>query len=148
MGRNPMNRPLTPLKVAGIAALVIAGLLWAFGRDRDTATVILVFGVVFTFVIIAAMRQKSPPPPAPEIPPLLSNNFGEASYCPEITLLTPDFANAPWRGVFFGKSSSPVYATGNGIPVCSKPERHVMITGSTRTGKGVRVLQPTLLRYG
>ena len=48
------------------------------------------------------------------------------------------------RAVFFGASSDP---RGNaGIPITSRPETHSLICGKTRSGKGVKVALPTLLR--
>ncbi|MGE4529221.1 MAG: type IV secretory system conjugative DNA transfer family protein, partial [Rhodospirillaceae bacterium] len=34
-----------------------------------------------------------------------------------------------------------------GIPMCTTPEHHTLIVARTRTGKGTRVIIPTLLRY-
>lgn len=34
-----------------------------------------------------------------------------------------------------------------GIPICTTPEHHTLIVARTRTGKGTRVIIPTLLRY-
>ena len=56
------------------------------------------------------------------------------------------------NGLFFGKSSSPrppgSPIDAPGAPVCSTPEHHTLIVARTRTGKGTRVIIPTLLRYG
>jgi type IV secretory pathway TraG/TraD family ATPase VirD4 len=55
--------------------------------------------------------------------------------------------------VFFGKSSTPgpdhlaPFANHNGGPICSMPENHTLIVAKTGTGKGTRVIIPTLLRY-
>ena len=54
-------------------------------------------------------------------------------------------------GVFLGKSSCPAWrGAGLGIwgaPVCATPESHTLIVAPTRSGKGTRVIIPTLLRY-
>jgi type IV secretion system protein VirD4 len=57
-----------------------------------------------------------------------------------------------FRGVFLGKSSNPdmngkPLGSWPGAPVCSSPEAHTLIVARTRTGKGTRVIVPTLLRY-
>jgi hypothetical protein len=55
------------------------------------------------------------------------------------------------RGLFLGKSSAPGLARlpleSPGAPVCTTPEHHTLIVARTRTGKGTRVIVPTLLRY-
>lgn len=57
-----------------------------------------------------------------------------------------------WNGLFFGKSSAPerraAPVDAPGAPVCATPEHHTLIVARTRTGKGTRVIVPTLLRYG
>lgn len=57
-----------------------------------------------------------------------------------------------FSGVFFGKSSTPganelPFGQHHGAPICSTPENHSLIVARTRTGKGTRVVIPTLLRY-
>lgn len=87
---------------------------------------------------------KTPPEPKDERPPL-SDNYGTARFAMPQTAVTglKDFG-----GVFFGKSSSPLAndIEGPGIPVCSTPKSHVLIVAQTQTGKGTRVLIPTLLK--
>ena len=55
------------------------------------------------------------------------------------------------KGLFLGKSSQPgqrgAPLDAPGAPVCSTPEHHTLIVARTRTGKGTRVIVPTLLRY-
>lgn len=56
-----------------------------------------------------------------------------------------------FEGVFFGKSSQPGYEhvpfeNHEGGPIFSKPENHTLVLARTRTGKGTRVIIPTLLR--
>lgn len=59
----------------------------------------------------------------------------------------------PISGVFFGQSSSPTSAHSGafvkhrGAPIFSTPEKHTLIVAPTGTGKGTRVVIPTLLRY-
>jgi type IV secretory pathway TraG/TraD family ATPase VirD4 len=83
--------------------------------------------------------------------PSLSDNYGTASYAPPIVNVPDD--QHVFRGVFFGKSSAPERTKAPleadpGAPVISEPERHTLIVAQTRTGKGTRVIVPTLLRYG
>lgn len=81
-----------------------------------------------------------------------SGTYGTAGYAePRWQIPDPMYI---FTGVFFGKSSSPEIshsgplANQQGAPICSTPERHALIIGQTRTGKGTRILVPTLLRYG
>jgi len=129
--------------------IIAVCVVWLFfGNPTGWTAIYLIFGAVLTACLIGAVREKGPLPPPPPEPRSVSNNYGSARWCPELTFLNELGAQDVWRGVFFGKSSSPEAVTGNGIPICSQGESHVMITGKTRTGKGVRVLLPTLLRYG
>lgn len=85
-------------------------------------------------------------PPKPEV----SDNFGTADYA-TVQKGIPN-ANYPLGGVFFGKSASPEqdpedWITAPGSPIVSTPEHHTLIIAPTRTGKGTRVLVPTLLKY-
>jgi len=84
----------------------------------------------------------------PEGPPL-TTNYGTASFAdPPTDLLRPQ---AFQKGVFLGKgamhdvTSKPEAPF---APVFTTPERHTLIVAPTRTGKGTRVIIPTLLRYG
>lgn len=87
--------------------------------------------------------------PVSNVPPL-TDNFGAASYFDTIgTMPTKTWL---YRGIFLGKSSSPEYDRipldrQPGAPVCTTPENHTLIVARTRTGKGTRVIIPTLLRY-
>lgn len=144
------TRTISRITRVGLAIIAGCVLFLFFGNPGDHTAVILIFGAVLTAVLIAAARQKPPLQPMqfPELPP--SNNFGDASWCPEITLLLPPDADGPWQGVFFGKSGAPPGSgpSGTGAPIWSKPSNHVLLIARTRTGKGTRVLLPTLLRYG
>lgn len=87
--------------------------------------------------------------PSKDLPPL-SDNYGTASYA-DMRPLMPNIQYA-LKGVFFGKSSAPELdktplAEQPGAPVLSTPENHTLIVARTRTGKGTRVIVPTLLRY-
>jgi len=81
-----------------------------------------------------------------------SGTHGTADYAqPRAGIPDPMYI---FSGVFFGKSSTPEVshaapqAQQQGAPICSTPERHTLIVAQTRTGKGTRVIVPTLLRYG
>lgn len=79
----------------------------------------------------------------------VSDIYGTAHYAPTQLDVADDACLA--RGLFFGKSSAPQLARlpleDPGAPVCSTPEHHTLIVARTRTGKGTRVIVPTLLRY-
>lgn len=85
----------------------------------------------------------------PVAPRTVSTIHGSAHYAPfQADVQEPrDFV----RGVFLGKSSAPNRAEAPletpGAPICSARENHVLIVARTRTGKGTRVIVPTLLRY-
>ncbi len=109
----------------------------------------IVGGVVFLLVILFfGGRRKEEP--APSGPPL-SDNYGTAAFASQWNIV-PN-AYYPFKGVFFGKSSLPDIAEQKelvddpGAPVCAFPEFHTLIVARTRTGKGTRVIVPTLLRY-
>ena len=109
---------------------------------------------IFVFIVIAGIGgiywlyrlfTKKPAPPPP-----LSDVYGTAHYAPMELDVADDTCLA--RGLFFGKSSAPEFAKlpldAPGAPVCSTPEHHTLIVAQTRTGKGTRVIVPTLLCYG
>jgi type IV secretion system protein VirD4 len=79
----------------------------------------------------------------------LSTVYGTAHYFP----MQADIRNETCLadGLFLGKSSEPgrgkAPLDAPGAPVCSTPEHHTLIVARTRTGKGTRVIIPTLLRY-
>jgi type IV secretory pathway TraG/TraD family ATPase VirD4 len=107
---------------------------------------------VFVFIVIAVIggiywlyklftKEPAPPPPVSDI-------YGTAQYA----LISYDDADSCLaRGLFLGKSSAPGQTSlpivTAGAPVCSTPEHHTLIVAQTRTGKGTRVIVPTLLRY-
>jgi type IV secretory pathway TraG/TraD family ATPase VirD4 len=118
---------------------------------------------VVSQVPIAPRIQALPPPPPPEQSFLawlllqgsrnpaapLTDNYGSASYAEFETM--PRSATVTSEGVFLGQSSEPeLFSSGadsNGAPFITKPENHTLIVAQTRTGKGTRVIVPTLLRY-
>ncbi|WP_312166633.1 type IV secretory system conjugative DNA transfer family protein [Phenylobacterium sp.] len=94
------------------------------------------------------LRRRKPQ--SKEAPPPLSDNYGTARYA-DMRPDMPGFFYAV-RGVFFGKSSAPELDkvpldAQPGAPILSTPEHHTLIVARTRTGKGTRVIVPTLLRY-
>jgi type IV secretion system protein VirD4 len=110
-------------------------------------------GNIFVFVIVVIgvlcvigfiLRRLSQKPDG--VPPL-SSNYGTASFAPFETV--PRFDTS--SGVFLGKSSEPSRFNegidGSGAPIITTEERHTLIVAQTRTGKGTRVIIPTLLRY-
>ncbi|HEV2521693.1 MAG TPA: type IV secretory system conjugative DNA transfer family protein [Candidatus Acidoferrales bacterium] len=79
----------------------------------------------------------------------VSDIYGTAHYAPHQLDIADEMCLA--NGMFFGKSSAPGLRGSpneySGAPVCSTPEHHTLIVARTRTGKGARVIVPTLLRY-
>ncbi|HVZ10139.1 type IV secretory system conjugative DNA transfer family protein [Rhodopila sp.] len=121
------SRQLRMADVIGkvIAAVIGAGLLFGLWK-----------------LLPKLFRDKAEEPP--------SDVYGTASYAP-IRYVMPSAAYHH-RGVFLGKSSDPdaddvPTVEHPGAPVCSRPEHHVLIVAPTRTGKGTRILVPTLLSY-
>ena len=130
----------------------VALLIWCLGvagtimepsaSIRRTNTYI--FGGIAAVYLLYRMFHKKPAEQH------TSNVYGSAHYAP----LQADLTDAAClsKGLFFGKSSEPgrdATAPGAaGAPVCSTPEHHTLIVARTRTGKGTRVIIPTLLRYG
>jgi len=113
---------------------------------------ILFWGIVialalFVFIGLSGRRKPDGPPPGPTV----SDNYGTAAFAPQWNIVPNAFY--PFKGVFFGKSSLPEIAERTdlaedpGAPVCAFPEHHTLIVARTRTGKGTRVIVPTLLRY-
>lgn len=137
-----------------IAGVVIAiAVLWLVLTNGTNFTdhpistglvALLIFGYLFAAWMSRNMQE--PPPPEKELPPL-SDNYGVADFAPQQGL----GANSLSNGIFFGKSSSPALKNSSlsqnpGGPVCSEPARHTLIVASTRSGKGTRLVIPTLLR--
>jgi len=99
---------------------------------------------------LRSLFRPKPAPPAPEKKKLPSDIHGTAHYAP---LQVDVFDKACLaNGLFLGKSSEPgqerAALDAPGAPVCAAPEHHTLIVARTRTGKGTRVIVPTLLRYG
>ena len=130
----------------------VALLIWCLGvagtimepsasaRRSDT----YIFGGIAAVYMLYRMFHKKP------VQQHTSNVYGSAHYAP----LQADITDAAClsKGLFFGKSSEPgrdaTEPGAPGAPVCSTPEHHTLIVARTRTGKGTRVIVPTLLRYG
>lgn len=74
----------------------------------------------------------------------VTTNYGSAHFAPDIERMDP---KDPLRGVFFGKQTQEGKpAKVEGVPVFSAPKGHTLILAPTRTGKGTRIIIPTLLR--
>jgi type IV secretory pathway TraG/TraD family ATPase VirD4 len=122
------------------------------GMDRSVSLIIhLVMGagvVAGIFGIVALLDRISEPTGA-EPPGPVSDTYGSAQYYPPQDDLSDGDCLA--KGLFLGKSWSPdrtdpTYAA-PGAPVCSASGHHTLVVAPTRTGKGTRVIIPTLLRY-
>jgi type IV secretion system protein VirD4 len=113
------------------------GLFWWVG--------VFIVAIVAGMFLYAVITGKGPTPkPEEDDRPPLSDNYGAADFAPQETAITPGLRD--FSGVFFGKSSAPG-ADNLGVPVCSTPENHTLIIAQTGSGKGTRVIVPTLLRY-
>jgi type IV secretion system protein VirD4 len=103
---------------------------------------LVVIGLIGGIYLLLRKRPAGKPP--------VSDVYGTAHYATMELDVTDDTCLA--RGLFFGKSCAPEFASlpidAPGAPVCSTPEHHTLIVARTRTGKGTRVIVPTLLRYG
>lgn len=74
-----------------------------------------------------------------------SDNYGSARFADLRKTIEPDRAGA---GIFLGKSSHPdADPREAAAPIFTKPETHTLILARSGTGKGTRVIMPTLLRY-
>lgn len=102
----------------------------------------VIFTVIGLFLLVAflryLMREADPKPP--------SIAYGSATFAkPETGLPPPERL---FHGTFFGfsyqddKQKEPMAS-----PIVSAPENHTLIVAPTRTGKGTRVIVPTLLLY-
>ncbi|MCF8709748.1 type IV secretory system conjugative DNA transfer family protein [Rhizorhapis sp. SPR117] len=116
------------------------------GLGGILSTILLIAVIAIPLWLLFRFGKAAPPK---DLPPL-SDNYGTASYA-EMRPLMPNIHYA-LKGVFFGKSSAPELdkvplAEQPGAPVLSTPEHHTLIVARTRTGKGTRVIVPTLLRY-
>ena len=118
------------------------GLFWWVG--------VLIVAIVVGMFLYAVITGKGPTPkPEEDDRPPLSDNYGAADFAAQQTAMIGGFDDL--GGVFFGKSSSPAMrdfdvSKNPGVPVCSTPENHTLIVARTRTGKGTRVIVPTLLK--
>lgn len=102
-------------------------------------------GIIGLFLLYFRNRKRAP---ADNAPPL-STNHGTATFAPLFIDVRDVYETR--KGVFLGKSSVPHFRDGpidmRGAPIYATPEHHTLIVARTRTGKGTRVIVPTLLRY-
>lgn len=76
----------------------------------------------------------------------LSGNFGTADYAPFRSSMAEPLGLI--QGVYLGMSAYPGLGNlVNGAPIMSTPGAHTLIVAPTGTGKGTRVIVPTLLLY-
>jgi type IV secretion system protein VirD4 len=105
------------------------------------------FAVIVGFILLCLLYLFRKRKPAGRF---VSDIYGTAHYAPQQLDIADEMCLA--NGMFFGKSIAPrVKGTpleNAGSPVCSTAEHHTLIVARTRTGKGTRVIVPTLLRYG
>ena len=111
---------------------------------------LVIVGIMAAFSWVWSLfRPKAAlPPPEPKKKPA-SDVYGTAHYAPLQVDILDQACLA--QGLFLGKSSQPgqerAALDAPGAPVCVAPEHHTLIVARTRTGKGTRVIVPTLLRY-
>lgn len=102
-------------------------------------------GAALVLVLLYFGAKKDGPTPPP-----LSKNHGSAAFAKDTD--TPASQAAALQGVMLGRSYSPEYGSGRIVPplapMFTPPETHTLIVAPTGTGKGTRVIVPTLLRYG
>ncbi len=73
----------------------------------------------------------------------VSTNYGTADYAP----ISSTINDGLFKGVFLGASAHTIFPKAYFGPVLSSPESHTLIVAPSRTGKGTRVILPTLLLY-
>lgn len=128
---TPTDRFFNTWTMPIVIGLVLAGLGWGWYLDKIGWK-----GANKRFKI-----------PGPEEAP---TTYGSADW--EQPVAFPPDQMTIFSGIFFGKSSAPgpahmaPFKTHQGGPIFSTPGHHTLITGSTRVGKGTRVIIPTLLR--
>lgn len=120
------------------------------GFLSDNAIIVVLLAGFAAFLGFGAYLAKKHPIRRASPEPQVSGNFGTADYA-EPRAYVPDQLYI-FQGVFFGKSSMPgdekvPFENHQGAPICSTPGNHSLIVARTRTGKGTRVIIPTLLRY-
>ena len=120
-------------------------------RWKQVGFGIVAFGFAYWAFFALVHRFFPTGPRAEESGPVVSTNYGSATFSNFIYGL-PNKGYVS-RGVFFGKSSHPdadsmPVMEQPGAPLCSQPSHHTLIVARTRTGKGTRVIVPTLLKYG
>lgn len=104
----------------------------------------IVFGVGMIILVVGLYIKSQMPKPTPL--PQATTNYGSAGFR-GYTPLKDD--QEPLSGVFLGKQSGPSLPPNyQSAPLFTTPKSHTLIVAPTRTGKGTRVIVPTLLRYG
>lgn len=107
-----------------------------------TGMVLFIVGGI-GFLIWRQFFKEAEPEPVPIAPPPTKNHgaadfqYLDARGNPKDTV----------QGVFLGKQSRPGRTTEISYPLYTKPEMHTLIMAPTRTGKGTRIIIPTLARY-
>lgn len=125
---QPRSGTTSGVKAAPVIGLLIAG------------------GLSLLFLFLLGSRRQGQ---AADNGPPLSDNFGSATFAdhPE-TLERKDAAS---HGLFLGKRApgpgAPRPKASPFLPAYTGPQSHTLIVAQTRTGKGTRVIIPTLLRY-
>ncbi len=118
-------------------------------NEDSAAGFLIAVGIILTLLYLLYRRFRPKGKEEPKKRPV-SDNYGRASYAP--LQMKPASEDASSKGVFLGQSSEPpepgAMIQPTGAPVFTTESRHTLIVAQTRTGKGTRVIIPTLLRYG
>lgn len=113
---------------------------WNDGLGIVLEVLLMAAGVVGLVFLTRWLKRLNKPAEKP-----VSSNYGSATFMG----LNPYRSVAETLvGVFLGKQCWPGDApNAQSYPLFSKPESHTLIVAPTRTGKGTRIIVPTLLRY-
>lgn len=107
--------------------------------DFDTWSVYALVGfaaIGCLYLILAHKREDAP---------AVSGNYGTAQFAP--VMLDLEDGQSLFTGVFLGASSHPQYPQSYLAPILTKPETHTLIVAPSGSGKGTRVVVPTLMLY-
>lgn len=113
---------------------------WRQGSGNSNAGAVLavlaILGFIGFLIYLATRRKEEEQKP-------LSGNFGTADYAKPVHQID----GALFKGVFLGGSAHTLFPRNFFGPIVTKPETHTLIVAPSGTGKGTRVVVPTLMLY-